>query len=494
MTATAGEQLCPHGAIVHDGWTPCTICSAEPGPLVDDPPAALVNGSPVALVDPADVVDAPAPEPEPAAVRLPTLPAELWQARPLLAHIRQAARARMRSADVALLAVLARLASMLAPWLRADAGLGPAQLCLYLAIVGPSGAGKTTGYGVAAELLPAPPHLTTSTEGVAPYVDGIGIGSGEGLAELYMGRRRDDDGTTARGQVRHRALVVVDEGEQLTALGQRRGATAGAVLRAAWSGAALGSAGASSETTRVVAAGAYTLGLVTGWQMGTAQALLDDTDTGMAQRFVWCSATDPTIDEHDVPDWPGPLDVTWTDAMIRGQVTITYPDAVRSELRARHAAIQRGDLVPDPVDTHAPLHRIRLAALFAVLDGRTRVTGDDWELGGIVWRTSCAVRAAVAEHGRRAAERERAERDQQRVTLAERTAAVVDVAPARVERIARRLAVRVADAQGMTRADARRGVKHEERHLYDAAVTVAEVRGWVLVNPSGALLPGEATP
>lgn len=489
------EQVCPHGAAVDpDGWSPCEVCGGPAAPW--EPPAELSrNGHrAVALLSDVDTIRAiELEQPAPSAVRLPNLPAEIWTERPALAHIRKAARSRMRSADVALLAVLARLASMLAPCLRADAGLGPAQLCTFLAVVGPSGAGKTTGYRVAADLLPAPPHLDgVSTDGVVPYIDGIGIGSGEGLAELYMGRGRDDEGSLTRKQVRHRALVVVDEGETLTALGQRRGATAGAVLRAAWSGAALGSAGASSETTRVIRAGEYTLGMVTGWQMGTAQALIADTDTGMAQRFLWCSATDPTINEHDVPDWPGVLDIKWTDE-ICAQNTVTYPEAVRDELRARHAAIQRGEIAIDPMDTHAPLHRIRLAALLAVLDGRIRVTAEDWELGGVIWQTSQAVRAAVAEHGRREAERERDKRDEQRVTLAERTAAVVDVAPVRVQQIARRLAERVRDAGGMTRADARRGVKYQERHLYNAAVTVADVHGWVTVGQSGALLPGEIT-
>ena len=47
-----------------------------------------------------------------AVVRLPILPADFWEARPVLGHIRRAAHARLASADLVLHAVMAKLAAM----------------------------------------------------------------------------------------------------------------------------------------------------------------------------------------------------------------------------------------------------------------------------------------------------------------------------------------------------------------------------------------------
>src|SRR5690606_8083372 len=73
------------------------------------------------------------------------LPPEVWDARPVLRHIRQAAHARARSADLVLGGTLARLAAMIPHQLKADTGVGsPAPLNLFVAGIGPSGAGKSS--------------------------------------------------------------------------------------------------------------------------------------------------------------------------------------------------------------------------------------------------------------------------------------------------------------------------------------------------------------
>ena len=82
------------------------------------------------------------------------LPAEFWDARPVLAHIRQAAHSRLLSPDAVLAAVLARVAAATPPLWKLPAVVGgTSTVSTYVALVGPPGTGKA---------LPSPPPETCS--------------------------------------------------------------------------------------------------------------------------------------------------------------------------------------------------------------------------------------------------------------------------------------------------------------------------------------------
>ena len=197
-----------------------------------------------------------APErPEP----VTNLPSEFWKARPSLARIQQAAHSRNRSSDAVLHVVLARGAAMIEPT-RIDTGVGsPASLNYFVALVGPSGVGKSDASIIASELYPAP-HESESW-----FADHQPLGTGEGLAEAYMGnvQQKPETGSrkpvTVRQQVRHNAYFFVDEGEALTRHLERSGATIGEGLRRGWKGVPLGQRNASAERTRIVVD--YSLGI-----------------------------------------------------------------------------------------------------------------------------------------------------------------------------------------------------------------------------------------
>jgi hypothetical protein len=253
--------------------------------------------------------------------RLATLTDDFWLAREELGHIRQAAHARGRSADLVLGATLARLSAMVDPGLRLDTGLAEASLNLYVAAIGRSGIGKTAGARAAKELVETPDHLV----GYA-FQDGIPVGSGEGLVEAYFGWEMVETGETTRDgkpkltkvktQVRRHVFAFVDEGQALTATMDRSGTTIGPILRSMWTGELAGQANAREETTRVLEAGSYALGVVIGFQRATAGPLLDDAGAGTPQRFVWLSATDPSLPD-DQPEHPGQLKVPGlTDGMV----------------------------------------------------------------------------------------------------------------------------------------------------------------------------------
>lgn len=435
--------------------------------------------------------------------KLPTLPLSFWEARPVHAHIRTAAHSRLASADLVLHAVLAKIAGMSSHELWFDSGRGRSSLNYFAAAVGASGIGKTTGAAaVDDELLPVPGYLRAALDGLTPdpFYDGLPLGSGEGIAESYMGMTEVEVDTKKNGDpimrkvramIRNNVFVSVDEGETFTRLGERTGATVSTTLRSAWVGATIGQANGRDDTTRIIKAHSYSLGMLVGFQPHTALPLLTDTATGTAQRFTWVSASDPTMPDDPV-EHPGPISVPLGDEVFGNTArtgTMTFPAGIKAELRRDHIAKIRGELVVDEHDSQAPLMRCKLTALLALLDGRVEVTNEDWDLAAVLWETSCAVRNTVTEQAAQEKARQAELVADARVQLAERTAAAVDGVSTKLDRLAVTLAQHVVEAGGMKRSDARRGMPSRDRHLYEEAVERAAAKGLLRCADGGGLLP-----
>lgn len=316
-----------------------------------------------------------------------TLPPELWQERPVLGHIRQAAHSSIVAADAVLGAVLARLAASVPPALRLPPVVGSAApLNLCVANIGPSGAGKTQAANVAGRLLPI-----TSDD-----VKAIPLGSGEGIVAAYLGQVDEIDaaGKTRKTtrQVHRGVLVLLDEGQVLAELAGRRGATLLPTIRTAWSGAELGQHNADADRRRLVPAGEYAFALLAGFQPDKGVALLDDADGGTPQRFLYLSALDPQL-PADPPADPGPL--AWSAPPHRAGEPMEVDPTVVAEIRGHAAAKVRGEITDDPLDSHRHLLRLKVAGLLALLDHRTNLTADDWTLAGLIVDTSDGVRSTI---------------------------------------------------------------------------------------------------
>lgn len=428
---------------------------------------------------------------------------EFWQAQPSLAHIRQAAHSHGRPADVVFGATLARQSAMVSHRLRADTGLGLASLNTSVAIIGPSGRGKSSGVAVARELLEVPGYLTGGA-----FRDGLGVGSGEGIAESFMGTVEEPTGETyksgskrgepkfapVRKQVRHNVFVYVDEGQALTAMISRTGATIGPTLRSAFGGEALGQANAREETTRHLPAGSYSLGLLIGFQESTVQPMLADADAGTPQRFLFCSATDPSV-PATAPDYPGPLAVDLTDDLgMSLQGTIPFADEIRAELWTANLRRVRGEVDDgDPLDSHESLVRCKVAALLALLDGRREVTAEDWQLSAMVWETSCAVRSALVSYGREEAGKVTEARADAYVVREARAQVARSQAGGKVERIAAQLARKIHTDGALTRGYAKMAVAGRDKALFGEALEHAVSRGWLAADEL-KVSPGTSKP
>lgn len=417
-----------------------------------------------------------------------------WCARPILTHLRTFARARMTSPWAVLGVTLARVATAVPFTIVLPPIIGShASINIFVGIVGRSGSGKGAAESAAedavelVEMIARP--LYGSGEGspvMAPIVR-AGVGSGEGLAHQYM--RRTKEGLEW-WDVHRARLFSVAEVDTLTALDQRRGSTLLAELRKAWAGEGLGFGYADPTKRLDMPRHSYRLALVVGIQPGRAGALLDDTDGGTPQRFLWMPATDPAAPD-ELPVEPTP----WRWMMPKwprvhtasGLRVIEVCDEAVEFIRANRRADLRGEV--GALDAHGVLGRLKVAALLAILDGRTNVTPEDWHLAGLIDTkskfTRDGVRATLTESAARS-NRARAEAE------AERTIVTTEkVEKSTVARISRQILKHLrAHGDWVTGGDLRRRLAGRDRQWFEAAIEAAEDAGQI----ESEHLTGQGTP
>jgi hypothetical protein len=418
------------------------------------------------------------------------LPEEFWEARPSLQHIRQAAHSRTRCADSVLLFTLARVVAQIPPSVVLPAVTGSeASLNILGAIISSSGGGKSTAGGVARKLVPI--NRKDVVADVPP-------GSGEGLTELFfewvMEEQPDGKNKKVKRQTKTGAFVYLDEGQALAEMGNRKGATLLPTLRSAWSGEVIGQSNASQETHRVLTNHSYRMTVMVGFQLEYAAGLIDDAPGGTPQRFVYASATDPTIPDV-APEWPGPLPIEPPPAMVPDGTEIFIDEEVATEIRSRNLVASRGTWAPAQLDTHRDLVRMKIAGALAYIDGgRLYIDAEDWRLSGMVMRTSDAVRGWIVEAAIQRASRETQVRN---TVAAGREVHVAETLEQRAldsgSKSIGRKAHKVGDkVTKMVLKDAVAS-KHRAAASIDDMIAHAENMGWIR-RVEGGWEPGESRP
>lgn len=399
------------------------------------------------------------------------LPATFYGERHYLTHIRHAAHSRGRSPDAVLLATAARVVALIDyRWVLPGIVGTIGSLNFLGGIVASPGGGKTGAAGLAAEL--------------APFDDpsrAFPLGSGEGIAAAFVSGDKADPPRYA--------LFTVDEGAMIHELGGRKGATLMPTIRLAAHGQQLGQKNGNKETTRIVEAHGYRVGLLAGFQPVNAGPFICDDAEGTPQRFVWATTHDPTMPEPgNRPDWPGPL-AGWCARQPDGpRHPLTVSEAVANEIRWNDHERTTGQTSGAPLDAHHDLERLRLAGVLALWDGRTDITDDDFRLASAWSAASANLRNYIA----RWYEKSKAAQDHKKATHDGELRATNDEAKAaaNVRRLAERM-TRVArdkaaagERWGPTASWAGR-----DSHLRDDAERLAVRNRWVVFE-GRRCLPG----
>jgi hypothetical protein len=393
-----------------------------------------------------------------------------WSAREVLGHIHAFARARRAGPWATLGVALARIVASTEPWIALPPFIGgPGSLNLFVGLVGKSGDGKGAATAAAEDAI----H-------VADYVT-ISPGSGEGLIHAYASY------STKEGLVQHttKAYFDVPEIEGLAKKSAAQSSTLMPTLRQIWSGEQIGSQTADTSRRVHVRKHSYRAAMVAGIQPALAASLLDDSDGGTPQRFIWLPVSDPGTPDIAPPE-PEPMDIVDT-----GPVEVHTASGVRpmdvcalagQEIDAARLARGRGE--GDALDGHALYARLKVAAALALLERRRDVSEEDWQLAGVIMRVSDATRSRVE-----------AVRSSQRVKEAEAAAAIEarkrivvegTLAEAAEARVCERIKSWLSDGAEHTWSEVRKGaIAGPERIYFEAAIGTLKRSGSIELRKQG---------
>lgn len=404
---------------------------------------------------------------------------DFWNRRPTLAHVRDFALARMVAPTAVFGCVLLRVAAAIPTHIVLPPTIGSvASLNLFVALVGPSGAGKGVAAGAAEDAFTWPTDAPMRAN----------LGSGEGIAHAYA--HHEGSGKN-RAVVRDRESVMFElaEVDHFAAVTSRQGSTLDATIRSVYSGERLGSQNADPRRTLPIPAHAYRATLLMGVQPERARALFDGAAGGTPQRFVWLPAVSAEISENP-PSAPDPLPLTLPSWPRRGMRpnALALPATVTHAIRAAHAARNRGE--GDALDGHALLTRTKVAAVLAVLEGRLEVIDEDWILAGAVMAMSDRTREAITASLREVTERDNLSRGRREGA---RQAAAEDERASRTEGRVRAHVlslVQKAGGAGTTRPRLNKALASRDRPLLEDALDALEAAGLILredeqITPNG---------
>jgi hypothetical protein len=338
-----------------------------------------------------------------------------WDANDVLKKTYAAAASRGVGRWALLVNNLARVSMLIPPSAVLPPIVGSsASLNFFAATAAASGGGKSASESVAHEMvwINDTPVLRPST--------------GQGLTASYVKYVAARPGNEKDGRepepahlerIEWRALFSVDE---IGSLEARAGSGNSLMpdLRSAWMGKALGSATVTKENRLSVTDHSYRLGLVVGTQLGAAGFLLNDSDVGTPQRFVFVPGQDDnglsdedidnmtleelamsgeTVERIDMNHLP-PLDYnrdleTWEPDEF---TPVSVCDAAKLEvLRDNRRTVKR-------FPPHHLLCRLKTACLLSFYCGDNGdVTNEYWELAGVVMQVSEETKQMLREHADR---------------------------------------------------------------------------------------------
>ncbi|PBC54900.1 bifunctional DNA primase/polymerase [Rhodococcus sp. ACPA1] len=385
---------------------------------------------------------------------------QFWSSRESLSTVKQWAAARMCSPWSVLGVVLCRALTTVPSWITLPPIIGGrGSLNFFVALVGNSGGGKGTAEACAEDALPVDVY-------VAPE------GSGEGLAHLFMRKAEQRDRNQGHEgewvSMRNGVMLSIAEVDTLVGIGGRSGSTIMPKLRNAFSGEEIGFSYADASKRPQVGKHNYRLTVAIGVQPEKAGPLLDDAGGGTPQRFLWMPTTDPTISSRR-PAEPAPLTIPAGSVWATSARSITIPPAAEQTILDAHVARSRGE--GNALDGHALFVREKVAFALALLDGRTDMNEQDWELSAVLMAVSANTRGGVQSKLSAVAEKRAAAVGKLKGI---ENASAEDAAEQRLhQRVTRRL-LKLLDDNGPLELGGRRGIRNRlagsERQVLDAAL------------------------
>jgi hypothetical protein len=275
---------------------------------------------------------------------------------------------------------------------------GSASLNSLAAFVGPTGTGKSLTLDVVES------YVVFSDSPVSKGGDGswTGVtepGSGEAIPDHYMAWVVDEDDPKKSKKSdwkddTHAAVFAFDEIGMLESRSAREGSTIIEYAKQGWSGSVLGRVLASGKGA-MLPAKTYRFAMVLNIQPARAGMLFTDSaiSGGLPSRFVFFSTQDPDGRKEFDPTPAKPIKLPFVN-----WVGVKYIDALPSmDAAHKEESFKAIDGGIDELDSHLLLTRAKVAVALAVMEGRSELIEEDWELSNFVIEHSKRTRANVLE-------------------------------------------------------------------------------------------------
>lgn len=392
---------------------------------------------------------------------------KFWNSRESLRNIYALGRKKVISPYTLLGMTLLRVLNTV-PWnvyYRSFRGTVP--LNSLAAFVGPTGTGKsltldaTSSYIVFSD---SPKRMG----GDGSWKSVVEPGSGEAIPDHYMTWQKDEDGNGGLdwGHPNRAAIFAFDEIGMLEARQGREGSTIIEYAKQGWSGSVLGRELASGKGV-MLAAKSYRFALFANVQPARAGLLFTAPAIagGLPSRFLFFNTQDPLAKKEFDPT-PAKLihlpPVTWDGV----QYIDALPVMESAHKEESFRAIDGG--IPE-LDSHLLLTRAKVAVALAVLEGRSALIEEDWDLSEYVIQHSKATRDVIL---RELVGAQGAEIAKQGKAAGMKASIASEVEANRmIKKVAER--IRSLRAEGATETGERsikKRLRHDQRKYYDAAV------------------------
>jgi hypothetical protein len=418
---------------------------------------------------------------------------KLWE-RPILRHIYTASLSRQMDPRGVLAVKLARAICSIPPYVTIPGIISSrSSLNLHVALVGPSGGGKSGSIGVAKEAVKVTPEPEIAT-----------LGSGEGIAQAYAYR---DTSTNTLVTLTDTVLFCDTEVESVEALANRNGSSLMGQWRNTFTGERLGFHYSSPKNRIPVLDHKYRFCEILGIQTELAGWLLKgrrQSSAGTPQRMLWAPVVYPAMPRpEELPSWPGCTTLArwpgpkprqakpgkfsfWVaevdkpaDEKVLQDNELQIPPEIETEIREARHRFHRGEM--DALLTHSMLTMLKVAAGFMWLDGRTdKITDEDCELARIVMAISDRTRTqtqtalnAIRIRADKARGKSEGRRELAKASVLE------DQRRADIDRVIARVVPRLADAdeKTMSGGEFRRAMRDVPRELLEEAMAVLADEG-----------------
>lgn len=309
----------------------------------------------------------------------------LWSSRPELAALYQNARRTDAAPWPMLVGAILRALHTVPSRVLYQSYRGTAALNAAAVFVGVSGGGKSL--------------LQTQLDNAVLFHHGARmwdfpayeVGSGEALAETYISDRDHSTGELTWTNEEHAVSFGFDEVGRLTKVGARQGSTLFEYLKTAVTGGILGRRLANGGGLELPK-NSYRFTATINAQPERAAPLISDDEIagGLPGRLIWVSMKDPSVRaEHD----DSPVE-PWR---VRGHAWQVDRIAALPEMDAAHQeqAYLIAEGAGDALTGHEVMARVKVAIGLMVLNERTHLNSEDWELAGLVMEHSRSTRDGV---------------------------------------------------------------------------------------------------